>query len=267
MIENQEGTVVEGQETDQGAQENSPASSTSKGTQNSPAGGANSGASDVPFHKNPEFQDYLGRQKKSWDRDWGTKLSEMQSTYDKKLQDLQTSMKQPGQSLSEQDATQLRQLVKLIKSDPEAARELGLTDLQGLKSEIENLRSTSSEASIEKEAHSVVSEMGPKYGYKPEEFETKLWEFIRDDDYWSNQPFTKGIFKKAAVDFVSQNSQELAERAANMKLVTQNQDKGKAGSQRPVGSGQQTKEEAPTSMRQAIRQSMKRNSEGVALGS
>lgn len=259
-MENHEGNAEQTSQVEGAVAEKSPASGSNSQTQNNTPGGANAGANESSFgkdfHKNPEVQSFLERQTKRQEREWNQRLQDMQKTYDQKFADLQQSFQKPGQSISEQDASQLRQLAKLIQSDPEAAKILGLDSIKTLQDELQNMRSSSSQSLVEREAESVVGEYAKKYGYEPKQLERELWEFIRDDDYWGSQDFSKGIFTKAARDFFSDKAQELADRAANMKLVTENTNKNKAGTQKPLGNSGNQEKQPPRSMREAILQSM-----------
>ena len=262
-------TVVDGQSAQDAKPGESSAPATNQGVENSASGAAKSTETQIPFHKNPDFQDYIGRQKKSWDREWNQKLESERNSWQKELQEIKSQFqKTTGQSLSEQDASQLRQLAKLMQSDTESAKILGLDSLKALRDEIESLKSSSSEQAIEREAGSVVNDYAKKFGYEPQTLEKELWEFIKDDDYWSQQPFSKGIFAKATRDFFSDKQQELAERAANMKLVTEQKEKTRVGSQKPVGNAQQGQEQ-PKTMREFLSKSFKAaaDKEGVAFGS
>lgn len=263
MIENQEGSQVE-----QGVQtETSPASTTNSGQPASPTTGANSGAAEVPFHQRPEAKEYLERQERSLERKWGKKFEDYQKSFDQKLQEFQNNSNRQGQTLSDQDASQLRNLAKLMMADPETAKMLGLDKIGSLQDRIESMNSSSLEQAIEQETQTVIGDYAKKYGYEPKTLEQDIYDYISNDPYWSEQPQGKGVVTKAVRDFFADKQQELAERAANMKLVTDNQNKSKAGSQKPLGSGQATKE-LPKTMNEFLKMRFKEahDKEGVSFG-
>lgn len=242
--------------------ETSPASDATQNTQTSPATGANTGSESVPFHKNPEFQSYLDRQKKSWERDAQAKFSgesqKMKGEYDAKFRELEHKMQATSGSMSEENRSQLRALSKLINSDPEARKELGLDGIQELRDKLSKYEQGTTLSTFNSELGETAKTYADKYGFDVKDVEQDILEYVQNDPLWSQMGMSKGVVKKAARDYFSERSEELAERAANQKLVNEQKNKGRVSSQKPGGGATQTPPE-PKSFREAINQSAQRH--------
>jgi len=253
----------QGQATDEVEGANTGASPTPDATQTvqtSPASGAKPGEVSVPFHENPELKGYLERQRKSWDRDNQVKtaaqIAKMQADSDAKYQALESKLN--NGNVSEENSQQLRALAKLINSDPEARKMLGLDGIQELRDKLSQYEQGNQQNSFNGELVETAKSYAEKYGYDAKEVEQDLLEYIQNDPLWGQMGNSKGVIKKAAKDYFSEKTEELAERAANMKLVNEAKNKGKVSSQKPANGATQTLPE-PKSFREAIKQSMTRH--------
>lgn len=246
--------------------EGSPASPEIQTAQTSPATGAENGSKSVPFHQDPEFKSYLDRQRKSWDRDSSARHSaeveKVKGEMESKIRDLEGKLNQNSGGMSDENRSQLRALANLIKSDPEAAKALGLDGIQELREKLSKYEQGSVMSTFNGELGEVSKSYADKYGYDAKEVEQDLLDYIKDDPLWSQMGMSKGVVRKAAKDYFSDKSEELAERAANKKLVDEANNKGKVKSQRPA-SGATQELPPPKSMREAINRAAK--SAGVTI--
>lgn len=247
----------------------SPTPAETQNPSNSPAPGANTGMESVPFHENPQFKSFLDRQKKNWERDSERKYSEqtekLKSDYDNRFKTLEQKMSQSGSGMSEENRTQLRALSQLLSSDPEARKMLGLEDMNELKEKLSRYEQGSTMTQFNSELSDVSKSYAEKYGFDVKEVEADLLDFIKDDPLWGQMGNAKGVIRKAAKDYFSDKSEELAERAANMKLVKESTNKAKVLSQKPSGGNAQTLPE-PKNFRDAVRQATaKIEREGVKI--
>jgi len=234
-----EGVKTQPNESLEGAKtETSPISAETQVQNPSPASGANTSSENVPFHKNPEFQNYVERQRKSWERDYtqkfGSEIQKLKSDYDSKYKDLESKLNRPNNQVSEEDRKQLRSLAQMLFSDEEIRKSYGLDQVQELREKLSKYEKGNEVSAFNQELSEVSKSYSEKYGLDPKEVEYDLMEFIKEDPLWGQLGISKGVVKKAAKDYFSDKQEELATRAANMKLVKEAETKGGLSSQKPA---------------------------------
>lgn len=239
-----DGVNIQPESTPEGAKtEQSPSSAETQNQNPSPASGANTSSENVPFHKNPEFQSYIERQKKSWERDYsskfGSEIQKLKAEHEARYKDLESKLSRPSGNLSDADREQLRALFNMGLQDPEVRKMYGLDEVRELKEKLSKYEKGNEVSAFNAELSEVSKTYAEKYGMDPKEVEYDLMEFIKDDPLWGQLGISKGVVKKAAKDFFSDKQEELAVRAANMKLVKEAETKGKASSQKPVNGASQ----------------------------
>lgn len=219
-------------------------------------GSANTVTEKVPFHKDPEVQKYLDKQLSRREREWSEKIRGIEDMYRGKLENLTASLapKNAGDPpMTPDQKNALLSLVKLIKSDPDAAKELGLGSSEELKKEIENIQWSKAVESFDSEASSVANTYAERYGLDKGEFEEELREFIQSHPYFNQSPYSQGMLEIAAMTMTKDRQAELADRAANLKIIKEQQEKKKISTERPAG-GKAADKKAPKSLGDFLRQ-------------
>lgn len=267
MSELQERAVKEGislpgqpvDETPQGAKEGAsptPGSETPD-TAKSPEGGAKAqqqpvSEDNLPFHKHPKWkgmQDENKRLKQTLeerDRKFELQLAELKGM-------TQAQTKQATAGMDPEQRQALLNLVRLIKSDPDAAKELGINSIDELRQRQEQLVSSRNEESFGKEVESTLSEFSEKYGLDKAELEQEVSDFIDANPFYSSKDYSQGAYRAAATAYLFPKLDEMKERAANLKLIKEQEAKKKANAESP-GAPSGTETSKPASMRERLAQ-------------
>lgn len=191
----------------------------------------------LPFHQNPEAQKWLSREQKRWERDQARRFDEMKSQHQRELDLLRAGMARPqnGQPINHEGRAQLKQLAEMLFGDDEIRQQFGLDRATKLEKEIESLREGSMRSQFDSELKSVVSTYSSKYGFQPGELEENLKEFIEEDPVFSQKDYRPGAIERAAKAWLFDHQGEVAERAANLKLIKEQEEKKKVSSEAPSG--------------------------------
>ena len=246
------GQVQEETSVSEGANGDSPTPQGQQVGQSSAGGAAKPASESVPFHKNPEFQSYLERQRKGWEREYSQRtksdMDKLRSEYDQKIS--QISQRQGNQGLSKEQSAEVENAAELIMSTPGAMKRLGLDRVEALEKKLAEYETGRTQDTYHNELSSVVDKYAGEFGFEKAELRDELDYFIQNDPLWSQFPKTKGIAAKAARDYFSDKQQELADRAANLKLVTEQKSKGALKTGKPIGGKQEAT--APKNMKELM---------------
>jgi hypothetical protein len=204
-------------------------------------GAVNTQAEAVPFHERPEAKDYLDRQRKKWERDaersWSEKLARQQADFDAKLSKL--SQNGQGRPKSDEQRRAILEAAQYFAEDPEARKLLGLDSVAELKQKYEETEFNRTREALDGELSTIVDKYAADYGYDKGDLRAELESFISNDVLWSQMSMSKGLIQKAARDFFSDKQADLAERAANLKLINEQKSKRGLASTKPANTAKQ----------------------------
>lgn len=186
----------------------------------------------VPFGKNPEIQKYLDRQTRKAIQEERARWDKEHQSFKDQLLLSRTPEKTPsGPQLTQEQKEARAQLAELLFGDPEIRDKYGL-------SKVDKLEKFQQEAQLERSREMFESELGPlvkqyaeEYGMDPKELDEDIREFIETDEWFADKSFSRGAAKKAMRLFFDGKDSELAERKANLKLIREQAEKKKIGTE------------------------------------
>ena len=234
------------------------ASSTSDSTTTQPEGAAKPLVEEkTPFHKDPEVKSYLEKMMSRREREWEKRIRGVEDMYRGKLENL-VNLTQPKvagqQALPPEQRQALLELVRLIKSDPDAAKELGLGSSEELRQQIEKIEYGKAQENFDGEVSSVIGTYSERYGLDKTEFEEELREFIQTNEFFNNSHYSKGMVEIAAMTMLKDRQAELSERAANLKLIKEQKEKKGQATERSSVTSQTPSKKMPKTLQDFLSQ-------------
>lgn len=211
----------------------------------SPSGGADTGGAQapvqerLPFHEDPQVQSYLQKMMSRKEKEWERRFQERDTEYTRRLEAM-TKPTAPGAALSEEEQAvqMLRQKLGLDKLD-ERLGEVSKSHSQFTQSQLDTM--------ADAELSSVVESLSKQYGYKPAELQEEILNFVADHPLGSRD-YKKGSIEAMGKLWAYDKQAELAERAANLKLIKEQQDKKKVATESPNGAKKSPGKRANESM-------------------
>jgi len=228
---------VVGATTDvEGADGNSPAQGAGEQS-TSQSNGANVGGAQasapastetrLPYHKDPEAQRWLNSQLSKREREWQKQLQQSSEQHRRELDLLRAGMGRnnaPAGNPEEEHALNL--LAEKLLANPLIREKYGLDGAKSAQAELQKLREEQTRVMVDNELESVVGKYAVKYGYEPQAFREELLEFL-DSDEFEGATYRKGSIERAAKAYLYDRQGEISERAANLKLIKEQNDKKK----------------------------------------
>lgn len=208
-------------------------------TSNVPAEGSQS-KSGLPFMQDPEVKKWLDSTLSKREREWQRRMDEQSREYTSKLEAMTQRAFQPQQT-AQQDPQQraaLEQLADMLFGNPDLLKKYGL-DISDVRSRLDQMGQGASEYQIESELEQVAKRYGDKFGMSPDEVKSELLEAMESDPLYGNRSYSKGIIDRIAKAHFYDRSDELATRAANQRLLQEQELKKKGGVQQPQKTGSQ----------------------------
>ena len=208
-------------------------------------------SSPLPFHQDPKVQEYLNRQMTRREKEWNQKMQAMQEDYTSRMEKLAASRQgQPEQVFSPEQDTALAQLADLMAKHPKFRDVFGMEKSAKLERELSEYREANERKAFEGELSGVVKQYADSHGYDPKDLDTDLREFI--DTEYPEVGYKDGIVKKLAKLYFADKTDDLAQRAANMKLIKEQQAKKNGNVETPAGGAKKDDKNLPASMHQHL---------------
>ena len=221
-----------------------PEASSASAPATQPNGAVESAAGRLPFGKDPEIAKYIERQVARREGLFTRELQELKDSYLNKMEEFASRTSSPTQPASQVTAEQdnaLNQLADMLFNHPKIREKYGLDEINRLKEQFSSKASEETSSAYEGEMASVVDQYTDKYGYEKEDLREQLEDFIAQDPWLAGKNYNKGAIAKIAKLFFSDKSQELADRASNLKLIKEQKEK-KAAATETTSSGTKGKE-------------------------
>lgn len=194
----------------------------SKGTESTPT---ETTSERLPFNKDPEVQKYIDRQ---IEKRAATREKQMQDEYVKRLEEVNQrradSGKPPVQQIPKEQEDALMELAEKLFSNP-AVREKYKLGREDLETQVQSLKQERERESFESELDSVLSKYSSEYGYDKGELDDQIRDFIANDPWFADKPYSKGAAEKAVKLYFSDKSKELAEKSVALKLIKEQKEK------------------------------------------
>jgi hypothetical protein len=183
----------------------------------------------LPFNKDPEVQRYIDRQVSKREQAFTKQMQELKDDYVKRLEkfnDGRVAQGKPEVNQLPPDQEQaLLQLAEMMFGHKTVREKYGLDKVSEIEKKLTASSSEAEKQVYESEMESTVNDYASKFGYDKDELREDIEEFIQNDPWFADKSFHKGSVQKAAKLFFSEKSQELAERAANLKLIKEQKEK------------------------------------------
>lgn len=162
---------------------------------------------NLPFHKHPRFKQILTENKS-----FKKQLEDMRRQYDERLQQMQ----RPAEpQIPDEQKQAVLQLARIFKQVPEFAKELGLDQIEAMRKENDELKSSHIKESYTKEKKDILDYV-QKLGYDSDEVQDEINEAYGLDDIANYSP---GSYRVAFRDLFWDRMDELKERAINLKQI------------------------------------------------
>jgi len=203
---------------------------TQSGGTETPASGT---TTPLPFHEDPKIKEYLERQDSKREQKWAKQFQELKDGYTKQLELFNQQRSAQGKpevnQLPPEQEQALKQLVDML--GPRLKEQLGIGKMESLEKQLQTMTQAGSREAFESEMGTVSKEYAERYGYDAKQLDEDLREFIETDEWFADKQYSKGSVKKAAALYFSEKGQELAERAANLKLIKEQKEKKQNGTE------------------------------------
>jgi len=197
-----------------------------------PASDSQSKPSLPSFIQDPEAKKYMDSYLSKQERKWQQRMEEQSREYTSKLEAMTQRAFQPQQT-AQQDPNQkaaLEQLADMLFGNPDLLKKYGL-DISDVRSRLDQMGQGASEYQMDSELEQVSKQYGERFGMSAEEVKNELLEAMESDPLYGNRAYTKGIINSIAKSHFFDRSDELATRAANQRLLQEQELKKKAGTQ------------------------------------
>lgn len=182
----------------------------------------------VPFHKDPEVQRYIERQLSKREDGFKKEIEGLKSGYVKQLEALTQKNSSPSTTTPEQEQA-VQMLVKAMS--PALRKELGLDKINELETRLSSMSEEGSRSAFQSELEGVIKNYSEEYGYEKTELEDNLRDFMQNDEWFADKPYTKGSIVKAAKLYFADKVQELGQRKANLMLIKEQKEKKQASTE------------------------------------
>lgn len=183
----------------------------------------------VPFNKDPELQRYIDRQVAKREQTFNKQMEEMRNSYIQKLEQFNANRAEQGKGpvnqLPPEQEQALLQLAEMMFSHKGIREKYGFEKISALEKQLSQQSTESGKQMYEAEIQDSISKYAAEYGYDKEELREEFEHFINTDPWFADKPYHKGSVQKAFKLYFSDKSQELAERAANLKLIKEQKEK------------------------------------------
>lgn len=197
-----------------------------------PDGAAKPVAEKLPFHKDPEVQEYLSKMLSRKERDWDEKFKSRDEEYTRRLEQLSRPTSVTSATPEQQQKEEaIRLLAKELLGHPDVRKEYGLDEIKSLRDQFQSSLKESNRKVFDSEMKTVVGKYVEKYGYDKEELEEDFREYISTDPLFEGLTFKEGSLDKIAKLYFSDKEKEMAERETNLKLIKEKKLKSTQGTE------------------------------------
>ena len=178
-------------------------------------------AENEPFHKNPRWQKMVKD-----NQDYKTRLETMERKYQENLERIvQGQTQKVNPTLPDEQRQALMSLVNLIKNDPDASSALGLNQSTELRQELERMTKGQEQRQFNSELDTLSKSYAQKYGLKADELAEELSDYIETSPYFNGIDYREGLLEAALNNMLFPRLGEMKEREANLKLITEKNNK------------------------------------------
>lgn len=204
-------------------------SSTSAPANTQPNGAANTDAGQVvPYGKDPGITKFVDRQVAKREQVFKDELKKLKDEF---AAERAAAGKPADKQLAPEEEEAVLQLAQHIFGNSKVREKYGLDKIDKFEKVQQQTQSEAEHQMFESEMETVLSDAATKYGYDKTELRDDIEDFIANDPWFADKSFHKGSLQKAAKLFFSDKSQELADRASNLKLIKEQKEKKAAGTE------------------------------------
>ena len=203
------------------------------------------GTERPPFHQDPEVQSYLEKQlqkrQEKMQRDWDKKFQEQKDLYTRQLENFNSRSAQPSGTqkppLTGEQRQAREELAEMLFGDPEIRDKYGLSKVDQLVKQQQEMLLDRSREVFDAELSPLVQKAAEKYGMDAKELDAEIRDFVSTDPWFEDKNFTRGSASKVVRLFFADKESELAEREANLKIIREQNEKKRVGTEKAASNG------------------------------